>query len=144
MTNRLAVTLALALGTGLLLVSWWLIGDLSSSGFSPDELDYMVRTPDVIERNSATAGVVGAVTAAVGLVVVSLLFLGGRLERRSLILIGAGAGCGAFLGLAARTITAGGIGANIGAGLVILFGVPAAVVGLRAAYRAATGPASSA
>lgn len=74
-------------------MTWWLIGDLSSPGL-----------------------VVGAAC----LVVLGWLYRTGTLDRGGLINAAIAVGLGFWIGMAARVFTAGGIGANIGSGLVFM------------------------
>lgn len=99
-------------------MTWWLIGDLSSPGFAPDELDYMFRAPEAFDRHATAAGVVGLVVAAACLVVLGWLYRAD--PRRGLMHAAVAVGLGFWIGLAGRTFTAGGIGANIGGGLVFM------------------------
>lgn len=123
-----------ALGVALIPVTWWLIGDLSSPGFAPEELDYMFRAPEAFERHATAAGLIGSSVAIICLLSLGWMYLQGNLDRRGLVTMVAVAAAGAFGGFSARTMTAGGIGANIGAGLVFMVGA-AAVVGLAFTWR---------
>lgn len=111
-------------------VAWWLIGDLSSVGFAPDELDYMVRAPEFLERHAAAAGVVGAVLTGACAAMLGWLYIRGHIERRWPAVVAEVAVLGVLAGGAARIVTAGVIGANIGGGLVVLI-VPAGIFALR-------------
>lgn len=104
-----------------LVASVWLIGDLSYSGPVDGGLDVAFRP----------VGLPGGVVAGLGIGGLAVLALTARpaLRRRGtragwLLL----AAAGALLGLTYRTATAGVIGANIGAGLALMFLVPLAVV----------------
>jgi hypothetical protein len=111
-------------------LSWWLVGDLSSTAAvgAGDRLSRVVQPP-VLGRPAAVAVVVlAAVVVAAALAV--LLRRGGALRRRPLwwfvavplALTAAAAGAGG------RVLTAATVDANIGAGLVVLLGVPLLVL----------------
>jgi hypothetical protein len=101
--------------------TWWLVGDLSTEIADPD---YLIR-PVQIEGMAANVVGLGAVVLAAGSVV-TLVVAGarGRLARSwwpvLVELVLAGGLCGAGW----RVLTAGVIGANIGAGLVMIVGGP--------------------
>jgi hypothetical protein len=109
--------------------TWWAVGDLSTDLPDPD---YQIRPFDIGPTAEQVAGVSATVLAAAA--VVALIHAGraGRFDRRwwpvLVELVLAGALCGAGW----RVLTAGVIGANIGAGLVLWVGAPmvAALVGL--------------
>jgi hypothetical protein len=93
--------------------TWWAVGDLSTDLPDPD---YQIRPFDIGHTTEQVAGVSAAVLAAAA--VVALIHAGraGRFDRRwwpvLVELMLAGALCGAGW----RVLTAGVIGANIGAG----------------------------
>lgn len=101
--------------------TWWAVGDLSTDLPDPD---YQIRPFDIGHTTEQVAGVSAAVLAAAA--VVALIHAGraGRFDRRwwpvLVELMLAGALCGAGW----RVLTAGVIGANIGAGLVLWVGAP--------------------
>jgi hypothetical protein len=100
-----------------------LIGDLSSPGFDPEELDYMFRLPEAFESHATTGGLIGASVAILCLLALGWMYTQGNLARREAVAIAFSAAAGVFIGFAARMLTAGGIGANIGGGLVIMLGI---------------------
>lgn len=109
--------------------TWWAVGDLSTDLPDPD---YQIRPVAIGHTTEQVAGVTAAVLAVAA--VVALIHAGraGRFDRRwwpvLVELMVAGTLCGAGW----RVLTAGVIGANIGAGLVLWVGAPivAALVGL--------------
>jgi hypothetical protein len=109
--------------------TWWAVGDLSTDLPDPD---YQIRPVAIGHTTEQVAGVTAAVLAVAA--VVTLIHAGraGRFDRRwwpvLVELMVAGTLCGAGW----RVLTAGVIGANIGAGLVLWVGAPivAALVGL--------------
>ena len=123
--------LAWALGTGLAPVTWWLVGDLTSAGFTEDQLDYFIRSPKAWDEHALTAGIAGAVVAGTVLARIGWLAFRNRLTRPLIRRLALAAAIGAYAGFAGRVLTAGGIGANIGAGLIMILtlaGIVTAVV----------------
>lgn len=123
---RLAAVLALP---AALLASVWLVGDLSYTGPVEGELDVAVR-PVGLPGGVVTGSGIGALAV---LALTAPPALRRRGTRAGWLLLAAS---GALLGLTYRTVTAGGIGANIGAGLALMFLVPLAVVLTALACRA--------
>lgn len=127
--NLLVAATGLPAGT---LISIWLIGDLSYDGPADGGLDYAVRP---VEVSTAVVTAAGAV-AMLALVVTAMITRRSRGARWVLVTLAA---AGAAVGLLYRTMTAGVIGANIGAGiafflvppLVLVLLVTAAVLGVR-------------
>ncbi|MEH0843307.1 hypothetical protein V6U81_13065 [Micromonospora sp. CPCC 205711] len=122
--------------------SWWLTGDLTNEAARQlaaqgVELDYEFRPLSLGPVGDRTVGVLACISAIGAL---GLLVRGTATRRLDsgwwpvlLPLVGAGA----VVGFAWRVLTAGGIGANIGAGLTIMFGGPVLAVLLVAAAAAA-------
>jgi hypothetical protein len=122
-------------GAALLLVSvpmaaWWLIGDLSESPYA----DYYTLKPLQLRfGDERVFGVVATVVAIVGLG----LLVASRPRLRSKpssweLAVGAVAAAEVTSVYIYRVITAGVIGANIGAGMMFMFGVP--IVGFLLAW----------
>ena len=126
-------TAAAALAIATPVATWWLVGDLSSAGFTEDELDYMFRAPDVPWFVEAVAGAVALAVVVVSVGVVGQALHSGSLRREWLPTIVLPAVAGVVLGFGARAVTAGGIGANIGGAMFIFIGLPLAVLLLMAA-----------
>lgn len=111
--------------------TWWIVGDQSYKS-SPQEghveLDYMLRP---LPLSGALERLVGI--AAVAMVAVALMMLVTHARhthwnRRRCGPLIAAALAGMSCGYGWRVLTAGVIGANIGAGMMILFGGPLVVV----------------
>jgi hypothetical protein len=104
--------------------SWWLIGDQSVRTRPPGELDYTWRAP-VAPHWLATA--LGAV-ASILVVAIAGSFVGparrGAIDRTWLGVLALALGAGFLLAGIARVDSAGTIGANIGGGMAIMFGLP--------------------
>jgi hypothetical protein len=109
--------------------SWWLVGDLSTETADPD---YFLRPVDLGDTAQHVVGVGAVVLVAASAVALVVAGWRGRLDRRwwSVLveLVLAGGLCGAGW----RVLTAGVIGANIGAGFVMVVVAPivAALVSL--------------
>ena len=108
------------LGLALVPVTWWLLGDLSSPGFDPEELDYIFRAPETLNRHATAAGVTGLFVTAGCVMVLGWQYRKGGFDRRELTRVTIAVGLGFWTGMAARVFTAGGIGANIGGGIIFL------------------------
>ncbi|TYB35484.1 hypothetical protein FXF50_23955 [Micromonospora sp. AP08] len=135
-------TAALVLILATPVASWGLIGDLTNEearqlAAEGVELDYAIRpvslgpVGDRIVGVLACIGVIGALALLVRDTYTCRL--DSRWWRVLLPLVGAGV----VVGFTWRVLTAGGIGANIGAGLIIIFGGPLLAVLLIAAAVAA-------
>jgi hypothetical protein len=120
--NSAPVTAAAAIVLGLAVpaVTWWLIGDLSTT--RPDTADYVIRPLVRIGPAAArVAGIVSLVLAIVAAAWLSWESVHGGLDLRWWSAIGPLLALGILLGLGWRVFTAGVIGANIGAGLYTFF-----------------------
>ena len=100
-------------------VTWWLVGDLSERGVS---LDYLLRPPDLTRLQQQLIGGTAAVLCVAAIVVVVLGVRRGLVERGELAIAVPLLLAGVFCGFAERVITAGVGGANIGGGIMLLFG----------------------
>lgn len=83
----------------------------------------MFRLPEAFESHATTGGLIGASVAILCLLALGWMYAQGNLARREAVAIAFSAATGVFIGFAARMLTAGGIGANIGGGLVIMLGI---------------------
>lgn len=104
--------------------TWWLVGDLSSRMPPGTDLDYAFGPWPIDPLLETTAGIAASVVTVAVLVAAVVAVVAGRLRSPWLTLLIGLLGCGVVIGWAARALTAGGIGANIGAGLVVLFVAP--------------------
>lgn len=118
---RLAAVLGLVLVAAV--IGWAGLGDLSSDGFRPSELDYAHRAPELAVWQSASivvlAGLLGLWAVVIG--------LHRRVRRVALVLAPL---VGLAIAVSGRVATAGVIGANIGLGLVVVFVLPVAAAAL--------------
>ena len=109
---------------------WWLVGDVDE--VDDPSADFMVRPPEL--SSSAERWIGGS---ALALLVATLLALvrtsGARSSHRGAALLVVIAG--AIIGAGYRVMTAAVVGANIGGGLMLMFGVPVvAFLVVRAAW----------
>lgn len=106
------------------IAAWWLIGDLSEPARGTRDLDYVVRAPQVAPWAITTAGAVAVGAMAVAIVILAHAVRTGRLQRGWLGVVALLMVEGALIAGIARMLTAGSVGANIGGGLALIFGVP--------------------
>ncbi|MBG0562502.1 hypothetical protein [Actinoplanes aureus] len=112
--------------------SWWLIGDLTSESLRQLEadgvpLDYGSFGPGTLgPAADRTLGIVACVAAAGALGVLIRSAATRRLDARWWLALVPLIAVGVFAGWAWRVMTMGVIGANIGAGLLVLFVMGAA------------------
>ncbi|MFF7736280.1 hypothetical protein [Streptomyces sp. NPDC007984] len=128
MTNRGSMAAAgAALVGGVPVAAWGLMGQQNHAGLPASELDYAFQPWDIGDGVAAVAGGLGLVLAVAGAVVLVRRSLRGAMDQRWWGVLGPLVALGLLAGVGWRILTAGGIGANIGAGLLILFGTPIAV-----------------
>ena len=108
-----------------------LVGDMSSRQF--DDLDYIIRVPQVHPAVSALAGLVAAVVVILTGVTLWEARRQNRVSRGCLTTPVLLCAAGALLALGWRMVTAGVIGANIGGTGFLILGLPIAVALLIAA-----------
>lgn len=130
-TGRLA---AVALVLSAPIASWRVLGPNPGNEYrnnpqaSPDDWDYLMPPPDwdpALERAIGWGGVVAFLAAALLVVVVRHRRV---LDRIWIVPLLAVTIVGLGLGAAQRVLTSAVVGANIGGGFILLFGVPTAVV----------------
>lgn len=109
------VAAAVASLPGAALASAWLVGDQSYRGTT--DLDHALRPLAVPQGVEVAAGVAGLAVLALSAVVV-------RRAPRAWPVLACLTAAGLLLGAGYRIVTAGVIGANIGAGLTFLLGGP--------------------
>lgn len=128
---------AVALVLSLPLAAWWVIGDQSTPAALAATPNFFIRPPTIDAAAERTAGIVAAVVAVTAAVILVRATATGRLDPHwwsvlaPLMLVAVGCG------YAARILTAGVIGANIGAGLILMVGGPAVLILLAVAALAA-------
>ncbi|MGN9778229.1 hypothetical protein ACTMS0_21055 [Micromonospora sp. H33] len=113
--------------------AWWLIGDLTSGqarrlAAEGTALDYTVRPVSLGAAGDRIVGVLACVAALVALGVLVRGTVVRQVDPRWWAVLLPLVAAGALAGYAGRVLTAGVIGANIGAGLIVLTGGPVLVV----------------
>ena len=100
------------------IVTWVAIGDLSEPDLA--DPDYFLRPPTIEPAIETAAGWVSAAVIVGAVVAFVAGHRFGRLTVRQTLALVPTLLIGAFIGMAGRVLTAGGVGANIGAGLVVM------------------------
>ncbi|QPP08326.1 hypothetical protein G4Z16_20165 [Streptomyces bathyalis] len=107
--------------------TWGLMGQDDAQGLPPSQLDHAYE-PLAIPAGVQTALGIGALLlAAAALVLLVRAWRRGTFDRRWWQVLGPLMVAGLIVGAGWRVLTAGVVGANIGAGLVVLFGAPVVV-----------------
>jgi hypothetical protein len=112
--------IGLALATPV--ATWWLVGQQDADVPAGTELDYAYRPLDIDPEVERVVGIGSTLLAVVSAVV--LLGFRRRFDRRWWSVLIPVLAAGVLIGSGWRVLTAGVIGANIGAGMMLLFGVP--------------------
>ncbi len=105
---------------------WYLVGDQSTT--SPENADYVIRPFRLSRQVERTAGIGGSLLAIAAAAVLTWASVRHDFDLRWWFVIGPALGAGALFGFAWRVFTAGVIGANIGAGCLLMFGGPVLVL----------------
>jgi hypothetical protein len=109
------------------LVAWWLIGPLREGNLPADDLDYIVRAPEVPGWLVSTIGFVSLFVAPAA--ILNLARRENRVRNRLwLRVVVPLVIAGVLLAGSGRLITAGSHGANIGGGFAELVGLPVVVI----------------
>ncbi|MEU6076320.1 hypothetical protein [Micromonospora sp. NPDC047074] len=145
MTGRRRMTIpitALVLVLCVPVASWWLIGDLTGDearrlAAEGVDLDYAVRPVSLGAAGDRIVGALACVGAVAAFAVLLRAMARRRLDRRWWRVLLPLVAAGVLVGFAWRVLTAGGIGANIGAGLMLMAGGPALAILLTVAAVAA-------
>ncbi len=104
--------------------TWWVLGRLDRSNDWIIDPDYVIPPPQVPRALAHAIGGLALVLALWGLVSLLKLARSNRGPWRTIGMWGPGFVAAAYLGLASHILTAPGIGANIGAGLVVFAALP--------------------
>lgn len=100
--------------------TWWLVGDQSTVPASA-EPDYAIRPWNISPAAEGTAGITALLLATAMTVLLARASALRRLDRRWWAVLIPLLVAGILAGAGWRVMTAGGIGANIGAGLYVMF-----------------------
>ncbi|MGI5426534.1 hypothetical protein [Streptomyces sp. CA-179760] len=126
MKNRGMLTAGTALVLGVPVAAWGLMGQQDHDGLPASELDYAYQPWGIGDGVAAVVGGLALVLAGAGAAVLVRAARGGALDRRWWGVLGPLVVVGLMAGLGWRVLTAGVVGANIGAGMLIIFGTPVA------------------
>jgi hypothetical protein len=119
MSRRAALVAVACILVALPVSTWWIVGDLAEEG----GVDYMFHPPDISKTETRVIGVTATAVLIAGAVVVLGLARRGMLGIADLRTAVPLAAVGIYLGLGYRVVTAATDGANIGGGLVFMFGI---------------------
>ena len=123
-----ALPAAIAAALACPAATWWCVGDLSTVPLSADP-DYAFRPLAVSPAVERMAGAGATALAAASLIILVILTIRRRMAGQWWWVLGPLLCAGLIGGAGWRVMTAGVIGANFGAGFVLLAGPPA-VIGL--------------
>ncbi|WP_063764448.1 hypothetical protein [Streptomyces sp. NRRL S-481] len=115
-----------ALVLGVPVAAWGLMGQQNAEGLPASELDYAYQPWGVGDGVAAVAGGVALVLAVAGAAALVRGARRGVLDPRWWGVLGPLVVVGLMAGVGLRILTAGVVGANIGAGLLIMLGTPVA------------------
>ncbi|MFB7932849.1 hypothetical protein ACFC4C_27480 [Streptomyces sp. NPDC056039] len=122
MKNRGMLTAGVALVLGVPVAAWGLMGQQNHDGLPASELDYAYQPWGIGDGVAAVVGGLALVLAGVG----AAVLVRGAMDRRWWGVLGPLVVVGLMVGVGWRVLTAGVVGANIGAGMLIIFGTPVA------------------
>lgn len=107
-------------------VTWWVVGpqDEHVPGRNPDDYDRLFEPVRLGAQAELTVGLIATALAVAALARLVTASMHGRFDPRWWFTIIGFAAIGAGIGFGYRIVTAGVIGANIGGGIMILFGTP--------------------
>ncbi|MGW0862281.1 hypothetical protein [Streptomyces sp. NPDC002611] len=116
------LTAGVALVLGVPVAAWGLMGQQNHDGLPASELDYAYQPWGIGDGVAAGVGGLALVLAGVG----AAVLVRGAMDRRWWGVLGPLVVVGLMVGVGWRVLTAGVVGANIGAGMLIIFGTPVA------------------
>jgi hypothetical protein len=118
MILAISVTLVLAATVAI----WYLVGDQSTT--SAEHADYVIRPIRMSRRLEQIIGIGGLLLTVIAAAALTWASVRHTFDLRWWLVIGPATAAGALAGLAGRVFTAGVIGANIGAGCLLMVGGP--------------------
>ncbi|MEV7346108.1 hypothetical protein [Streptomyces sp. NPDC093544] len=125
MMNRgTLLTAAAVLVAGVPVAAWGLMGQQNSAELPASQLDYAFQPLGIPEGLDTVLGVTALLVAGVGATLLVRASRSGGLDKHWWGVLAPLIMAGLLVGMGWRVMTAGVIGANIGAGLVVFFGGP--------------------
>ncbi|MCX5558710.1 hypothetical protein [Streptomyces sp. NBC_00038] len=125
MTNRgTLLSAATALVAAVPVAAWGLLGQQNAAELPASQLDYAFQPLGLPDGLDTVLGAVALVLAGVGATLLVRASRSGGMDKRWWGVLAPLVMAGLLVGMGWRVLTAGVIGANIGAGLVIFFGGP--------------------
>ncbi|MFE2267414.1 hypothetical protein [Streptomyces griseosporeus] len=124
LTHLTVVAAAVLLVLGAPVAVWGLMGQQNAQGLPSSELDYAYQPPDISDGTAAVLGGVALVLAVAGAALLVRASLRGAFDHRWWGVLAPLTAAGVLAGVGWRVLTAGVIGANIGAGFVVVIGGP--------------------
>ncbi|TJZ55712.1 hypothetical protein FCH28_10370 [Streptomyces piniterrae] len=115
---------AAVLAAAVPVATWGLLGRHDHQGVPPSELDHAVEPLDIPAGLEAAIGVVALLLVGACTALLVRASRRGTFDRRWWQVLGPLLVAGLVIGSGWRVLTAGVVGANIGAGLVIMIGGP--------------------
>jgi hypothetical protein len=126
MKKRGMLSAGAALVLGVPVAAWGLMGQQNYDGLPASELDYAYQPWDIGDGVAVGVGGLALVLAGIGAAVLVRGARRGAVDRRWWGVLGPLVVVGLMAGVGWRILTAGVVGANIGAGLLLIFGTPVA------------------
>lgn len=124
MRNRGAQLSAAVLVAAVPVAAWGLMGQQNADELPSADLDYAFQPLNIPDGTAALIGAIALALAGVGAAMLVRASRRGSLDRRWWGVLAPLTVAGVIVGVGWRVLTAGVVGANIGAGLVIIFGGP--------------------
>lgn len=125
MTNRgTLLSAATVLVAAVPVAAWGLLGQQNSGELPASQLDYAFQPFGIPDGLDTVLGAIALVLAGVGATLLVRASRSGGMDKRWWGVLAPLVMAGVLVGVGWRVLTAGVIGANIGAGLVIFFGGP--------------------
>jgi hypothetical protein len=133
--GRILVALScLGVALGAAAAAWWLLGDLSYHRGDDSNVSYQFGGPrDLSTLQGLVLGVAGVLAAVLGAAYLIRATKAGRLQSKWWAVLLLFTCAGLLAALIERMATAGTVGANIGGGIAVFFGVPVVLALLLAA-----------
>lgn len=107
--------------------TWWVLDRLDNEGDWIVDPDYAIHPPNIDPGHAHTIGVISLLAVAIAAAVLTAMIRSGRWRPCALGLVLSATLAFTYAGLAAQVMTAPVVGANIGAGILLLCAFPVGV-----------------